>query len=752
MKRIKPILCCLLLGLSTLVGCNQKKEEPITNKDESTIIKNAKNVDEYLKKKDYKSIAYAYIYNIKEGLKSYESETNGTVKAKVLFFNYDIKYNSVTHKMGEKFYSKDNSTSTLMNVQNEFYMVDKEKILVSRDLKKYDVYTLEDYQKVSYSPNQYLIMGYAFNDESITNTELVSDQDDVVSIKYTLDNDASTRFVKSDLKNNGGLTSYPVFKNIEFTLSMKRDFSPISYAINATYNAEKPVIGSTEVKQSGECLFSKINETITIANEASLAEKLGVEPSKIVINEDERSVKDELIDAAKKLDFANGVNVSGDLSLSLLGAQIKLNIDSNLVFDVNRLSTDKIYNVLSFYGKVAGDDTFNTIISLVKTYAGDKLGEYKDVLDSFKSLDVVYDGDGSLYFVPTNQSDKHTAVLKVKVTDALDLILRRINVYNLVSGSNEDLVTFKKTDVKDKDNYKVEIILNDDTINSFKEDINNFFANSDYAIIKTLLGYKDFDSIKLVVTVKNGVVHSFDASFNYVKEDSTEDTVVTLASLHLDAVDKKFDFTPHIESAKALYDAYTAITGLKARITELNNNVYVSRGYIANVDKALAEYQALTDQQKDFFGEYTETDLKNNKEKVNNILLFLETFYKYDLDHLTNQDILSLAKAYKLNTLDSQLLKAEIGEEKFNKLTDLQSSVDYTSFDATLTKISGEDENAWGLTVQEIKDVKLIFDISHYDSGVSGQIFIKLLMKGITLSSDVVETKINNLYNNISNQ
>ena len=287
MKRIKPILCCLLLGLSTLVGCNQKKEEPITNKDESTIIKNAKSVDEYLKKKDYKSIAYAYIYNIKEGLKSYESETNGTVKAKVLFFNYDIKYNSVTHKMGEKFYSKDNSTSTLMNVQNEFYMVDKEKILVSRDLKKYDVYTLEDYQKVSYSPNQYLIMGYAFNDESITNTELVSDQDDVVSIKYTLDNDASTRFVKSDLKNNGGLTSYPVFKNIEFTLSMKRDFSPISYAINATYNAEKPVIGSTEVKQNGECLFSKINETITIANEASLAESSVLNQAKSLLTKNQ---------------------------------------------------------------------------------------------------------------------------------------------------------------------------------------------------------------------------------------------------------------------------------------------------------------------------------------------------------------------------------------------------------------------------------------------------------------------------------
>ncbi len=164
------LLKIALLGLVSLsiVGCGSgKKEEPITNKDESTIIKDATSTDGFLKNEDYKSIAYAYIYNIKEGLKSYESETKGTVKAKVLFINYDIKYESVTNKLGSKFYSKDNSTSALMNIKNEFYMMDKEKILVSKDLKKYSVYTAEDYHKVSYTPDQYTIMGYVFNDQSI---------------------------------------------------------------------------------------------------------------------------------------------------------------------------------------------------------------------------------------------------------------------------------------------------------------------------------------------------------------------------------------------------------------------------------------------------------------------------------------------------------------------------------------------------------------------------------------------------------
>ncbi|MBP5092308.1 MAG: hypothetical protein J6328_07155, partial [Bacilli bacterium] len=211
-----------------LFGCAATPEEAITNKDESTIIKDAKNVDDYLSKNDYNSIAYAYIYNIKEGLSSYESETTGTVKAKVLFFDYDISYHSITHKNGSAFYSKDHSTSTFATIENEFYQVDREKILVSRKKDKYDVYKAEDYKTLSYMSNQYLIMGYVFNDESILKSELISDKDGLVSIKYTLDNELATNWVKMDFKNNGDLSAYPDFKKINITLSMKKDFTPTS--------------------------------------------------------------------------------------------------------------------------------------------------------------------------------------------------------------------------------------------------------------------------------------------------------------------------------------------------------------------------------------------------------------------------------------------------------------------------------------------------------------------------------------------
>ena len=84
---------------------------------------------------------------------------------------------------------------------------------------------------------------------------------------------------------------------------MKRDFTPISYAINALYDASKPIIGTARTTQQGECIFSKVNERITVPNEAFLMEQIGAQPSEIVIDEGEQTVKDELMTAVKKLDF-----------------------------------------------------------------------------------------------------------------------------------------------------------------------------------------------------------------------------------------------------------------------------------------------------------------------------------------------------------------------------------------------------------------------------------------------------------------
>ena len=752
MKRKALSKLILLFAVPLIMsGCNNKKEEPITNTDESTIIKNATNTDEYIKKEDYKSLAYAYIYNIRKGLTSYESETNGTVKARVLFFDYNIKYNTITYKRGDAFYSKDDSKSTLLNVTNEFYMVDNEKILVSRDMKKYDVYTLEDYHKISYSPDQYQIMGYVFNDESILKAELVSNTNELVKVKYTMDNNLSTNLVKVDLKCNGGLTSYPEFKNIEITLAMKKDFTPISYSIDARYTASRPVIGSTEVHQEGECLYSNVNGDITITNEDALISLLGAKPSEVVINDEEDQVKTELGKAFTNLDFKNGVNINGAITLSLLPEPSNLNIETHMLFDVTRLSKEKIYNIVNFYGKVSGDDSFNAILSLVKSFAGEQLGEYANLFDSFKSLEIVYDGNGALYLVPTNQTDAHVTVLKFKLVDIVDILLKQINVYNLVTGANDDLLSYKKINGDKEGNYKVELSLNQDKIDSIRLGLSVLLNNEKYALVKMLLGYKDFDSIKMSVDVEDNVFKSFDASFNYVKSGSgsEEDSVKTLIAVHVEAKNQTFDFESQLTAAKELYDTYTSILEPKAKFESVLNNTYVSRAYVSLLEETLKEYQALSDAQKAFLDSNIESRLQDTIKQINDIYAFLDVLYKYDLSKLDNEQILELAKAYHATSLATNLLKGEIGEDKYNVISDLSSLVNYSILDGAISKLEGDDASAWGLTEEEIKGIKLIFDIAEYETSISFDIYLKLLMAGKSISTDDLKAKINELYNNL---
>ena len=751
----KNLIALSILSISLplcLSGCN-KKVEPITDKTESTIIKDAKNTDEYLKKKDYKSVAYAYIYNIKSGLRSYESKTTGTVKAKVLFIDYNITYDSVTNKNGNTFYYNDNSVSTLLTLKNEFYMVDKDKILISRDLKKYNVYTLEDYHKISYSPDQYCIMGYVFNEQSIINSEVISDKEDVITIKYTLDNELSTNLVKQDLKNNGGLSDYPKYESINITLSMKRDFTPISYVIDAVYEASKPLIGAARTTQHGECTFSKINENVIIPNESFLISQLGTSPQQIIDNDKERNVKDQLIDAVKNLDFKNGVNANGKVTLDVISSiPLELNIDANLTFDISRLSTDKIYQLLNLYAKLEGNSDFNSVISIVKTFAGDKLGKYEDLLKDFQSLEITYDGDGGIYLIPHNKDNVSTVALKIKAVDILDLLLKSVNVYSLVNGANSDLLTFNRIDGKDENTYQVEILLNEETVNTIKEKINTFLEDPNYALVKQLLNYKDFKTIDIKVSVENSVIKSLDAAFKYIAgAEGEEETIKTLISLHLDFANKVIDYAPHMEEAKQIYEAYEITLPLKTRLEYLAANNYLSRQYLEDLEKAYQEYLALSEQQKHFIDENTVYVIDKSIKDIKAVYAFIKDLEAYDLNNLNNQVILALAKLYRSAQVNTSYLKEAIGENKYNIITNLESKVDYSVLDNAMSKIVGSDEKSWNLTVEEIKDIKLLLDIGQYESSVNTSIMMKLFMSGNYMDTNTFATKINNLYNEISN-
>lgn len=746
----------LLLTLSvSLFGCsnnNPETDEIITNNEESTIIKDAKSTDGYLEKKDYKSIAYAYIYKIKEGAKTYKSHTTGSVKAKVLFFDYDISFTSLTYKSGSTFYSKDHSVSSLMTVDGEYYMVDREKLLVGSGSDKYDVYTTEEYHKISYTVDQYMVMGYVFTDKSIINSELLEDKGDTVKIKYTLDNEFGTHLVKKDFKNSGGLSEYPTFKKVNITLAMKRDFTPISYSIDSEYTASKAFLGSTDANQTSECLFSEVGGEVAIPNEAFLSEKLGAAPSKIDTNDEEKSIKTELIEAFEKLDYQKGVQVDGTLSLNLINdLPIQLAIKANAFFDLSKIGEENIYNIIGLHAMLEADDNFGSLLSIVKMIAADKLGEYASLLDGFKKLEVVYDGDGELYLIPTDTEGATKIVGKIKLTDIINLVLKNVNLGSIVNEAQNDTFVYEKKAGEKEGDYIIEINLSEDAFNTVSEKVGSLLDNPDYSLIKTLLGYKAFDSIKINVSVVNGAVSSVDASLNYLKEGSSEepDKVVSLITLHLDFSNVAYSFGDRLEYAGGLYESYTEILDLKNRLNSLLDHVYVSNGYIADLEAAVAEYSGLTDTQKAFFGREVETEAARIKNDAQNLLAFLSILRKYDLSHLDNEAILGLATAYYGASLNSSLLRAEISAEDYAILSDLESHVDYSTFDSALSKMVGDDETAWGLTEGEIVGIKLLIDISKVISSVNTNLLLKMMMAGIAMTVDQLEAKISNLYTNL---
>ena len=744
----------LLLAISLpLFGCSSEPQsEVILSDDESTIIKDAKSTDGYLEKKDYKSLAYAYIYKIKEGLTTYKTETSGSVKAKVLFFDYDISYTSLTLKNGSTFYSKDHSVSSLMTIDTEYYMVNKDKILVASD-NKYDVYSTEEFHKISYTVDQYMVMGYVFTDKSIVDAEVLEDKDEVVKVKYKLDNELSTHLVKKDFKNSGGLSEYPTFKDVNVTLTMKRDFTPVAYQIDATYTASKAFLGSTEAKQHTDCVFSSIEEKIDIPNESFLSGKLGEAPKRIDTNDEETSIKKDLLNALEKLDYKHGVNVKGSLALNLIeGTDVTLAIDLDGFFDIEHITDKSLYNLIGLHATLEPNENFASLVSLAKMLLSDKLGSIGDVLSDLKTLEIVYDGDGSFYLVPTNQEDETTIVGKAKLTDAIDLILKNFNLGAIVNGSQNDTFNFKKTNGTKEGDFTVEMTLTEEVLSSIVEKIESFFNNPDYSLIKTILGYKSFDSIKALITVKDGALSSVDASVNYIKSGSTdeEDKKIALLDLHLDLKNAAYDFADRLTNAEELYTSYNEILDLKTRLDNLLDHVYVSKAYLADLDKAVEEFTALEENKKVFFGRDVVNEAASIKSDVENIILFVKELEKYDLTNLDNAAILELAKAYYKNSLRFTLLKGEIGDEAYQVVNDLSSHVDYTIFDNALAKMDGDDETAWGLTSDEIVGIKTIIEISKVVSSVSTELLMKLLMAGKTMTVADLETKINNLYSSLS--
>ncbi len=279
MKRKILILVLLIITCFSftfgLIGCGDD-EKVIETDGESTVIETTLTPS---KIDSAEKTIYAFIGKLRD-FNSYEITAEGATKAPLV--NQTVK--SKTIKNGDEFYKSDYSSSTFVHAEHvAFFKGDKvvydDKNQTPKDLK---VSTKEAYSKVyGLTPDFLGLAGYIVNKDSLKFAEKTSDDNDILNYRIILDTEKSTGRVKIQMKEFGGLTSYPDFTEATIYLSIKNDWTPVSITVDVKYDVSLPVLGNLSCEQNLVYNFSKVNEEVSIPDTELFNGKIGTTPSEV---------------------------------------------------------------------------------------------------------------------------------------------------------------------------------------------------------------------------------------------------------------------------------------------------------------------------------------------------------------------------------------------------------------------------------------------------------------------------------------
>ena len=99
------------------------------------------------------------------------------------------------------------------------------------------------------------------------------------AFKVSFDVDLSTAAVKVQMKRLGGLKDYPIFDRIDVTVTVEKDYTPISIEVDTEYWATKTVLFdiTSHCHQNYTVTFSQINEEIEVPNLETAKQMLGLD-------------------------------------------------------------------------------------------------------------------------------------------------------------------------------------------------------------------------------------------------------------------------------------------------------------------------------------------------------------------------------------------------------------------------------------------------------------------------------------------
>ena len=344
-RKIYLIILAFMLAVSSILfaACGKGSSSlPVVNSDEDITITQQVTVPptEYNPKKS----VYATIGRLSK-FSTYKSTSTGTSVASVGLFDYVQQTDCVTIKHGDEFYSESNSSSKLVSVRHEAfakgdniaYRINGGEISNSSALAYKEVYGV--------TPDK-LLSGHVFNDETIIYAKTAATGDGNYEIEIVLDKNKGNVLLFKQMKEFGGLNGYPVFTDdTVFTLTIKRDYTPVKFSYKSKYNVNVAVIGSLPCEENNEVIFSDFNEDVAIPDTEDFNAAMAMAPSEVKPSEEKPADenREKIVSALLKADLVRGVALSGIVSVN--GFELPLKLGARA--DLDKIVNDENADVLS---------------------------------------------------------------------------------------------------------------------------------------------------------------------------------------------------------------------------------------------------------------------------------------------------------------------------------------------------------------------------------------------------------------------
>ncbi len=410
MKKLRTIgllLSCLLAFTAVLfTACSGGSELPKAESGKSTTLVTSKAPQELTPE----NVIYAFLQKQSE-LKSYVITSEGEAVADFAGYKQDI--HSVTYKSGDDYLNQASSDSVLVKMKHQAFSKNGKVVYRNSFDGEMKVAEKDDYIAVyGLTVDEVSLGGFIVNPKTVRYAELRKEEGDTLtyylrlagdlSVEDGIASESATANLRIQSKAFGSLDNLPAFSDVDITLTLKKDWTPISYTSHCTYDAKK--IFSMNVEQSITCTYSNVNGTVAIPDAKDFNDKIGSTPSEVLPDEGDSSPIMQLA-AAFGNTFEEKDTIVVPTSLSVeIGAQT-LTTDGQFTLKLNQKELSG--------GSLAQGFTFRYDIDLTP---------FAFMSDKVNTLTLRYLGEDLIFVMLNNRIGGNDNYLFTYTADLSDII------------------------------------------------------------------------------------------------------------------------------------------------------------------------------------------------------------------------------------------------------------------------------------------------------------------------------------------